>query len=301
MTAKPVLSAIITCYNERHSIARCLESLQQQDTDVPFEIIVVDSSTDGTADIVTEDFPEVRLLHFAERKFCGEARNIGVSVAQAEILAFTDADCTVDPCWVEHILKTHHSETLVIGGVIANGATRTRVGWAAYFTEFSHWMPNTSGRWIDDAAGSNMSYKKSAFDRFGKFLEEGYGSDTDFHWRLRRAGYRIWFEPSIQVTHYGHENLTTFVAHEMLHGMHFARMRVRNQRFSWWKRSIYGLLWPFIAARILQKIVRNILNKPVYLPQCLASCPLLLFGVTAWSIGEAIGYVTSRCSDRIST
>ncbi|MCP4399855.1 MAG: glycosyltransferase [bacterium] len=294
---QPQLSVIITCYNEQDSITRCLESLKQQETNIPFEIIVVDSSTDGTADIVAHNFPTVRLFRFAERKFCGEARNIGVSVAKTDILAFTDADCTVDVQWVEHILTAHHqSKTFVIGGTIANGATEALVGWAAYFTEYSHWMPAPSGHWIDDAAGANMSYKKLAFEQFGGFFEGGYGSDTDFHWRLRRAGYRIWFEPSIRVTHHGHESFAPFISHEILHGSHFARMRVRNQRFSWWRRWIYALLCPFIAGRIIEKIVWNVLNNPMYLSQFLRSLPILMTGISAWSIGEAVGYLTSRCT-----
>ncbi len=68
-------------------------------------MIVVDSSKDGTARIVAQQFPNVKLYAFSERKFPGDTRNFGISQAKGEILAFTDADCIIDQNWVNEILS----------------------------------------------------------------------------------------------------------------------------------------------------------------------------------------------------
>ena len=68
-TVKPRISVIIAAYNAAEYIASCLQSLEAQETNVSFETIVVDSSTDHTAEIVKRSFPSVRLFKFAERKF----------------------------------------------------------------------------------------------------------------------------------------------------------------------------------------------------------------------------------------
>ena len=180
----PRLSVIIASYNSRDTIGECLRSLDKQVDPGNMEIIVVDSSRDGTGEFVRREFPMVKLLHFRERKFCGDARNIGIAQARGEIIAFIDADCTAPPRWAEAVSRAHESLYPAIGGAIGNGNPESLVGWAAYFTEFSKWMPGSTRRLLPDIAGANMSYKVSLFADFGSFIEGTYCSDSEFHWRM---------------------------------------------------------------------------------------------------------------------
>ena len=214
MLTEPQLSVVIASYNAEKTIATCLESLRNQKTDKKFEIIIVDSSTDDTAILVEKRFPAVRLHRFSERKFCGDARNWGVSVATGKLIAFIDADCVASSDWVDKILTAHQSSHLVIGGAIANGNPDSIVGWAAYFCEFSRWMPNTPSAWMADVAGANMSYKRKAFSDLGKFIERTYCSDTDFHWRLEKIGHHPQFATSILVFHHNIDTFLKFILHE---------------------------------------------------------------------------------------
>jgi glycosyltransferase involved in cell wall biosynthesis len=75
-----------------------------------FEVIVVDSSNDSVVHTMKERFPWVRVYGFPQRKYCGDARNFGISVAKGEIIAFLDADCWADPGWVKEILKAHDQD-----------------------------------------------------------------------------------------------------------------------------------------------------------------------------------------------
>ena len=250
MPSKSQLSVIIASYNSEKTIAACLESLENQTTDKSFEIIVVDSSTDSTAELVEKRFPQVRLCRFPERRFCGGARNWGISVARGEIIAFIDADCQAEQNWVEEILKAHESPHPAIGGAIANANPESYIGWAAYFCEFSHWMPGTQPRWLDDIAGANMSYKKEIFDKYGSFIEGTYCSDTDFHWRIGQDAHRLRFVPSILVSHYNIDDLEEFLKHEFYHGRCFAQVRIQGQIFSRWKRLVYVTFLPLIPLRI---------------------------------------------------
>jgi len=170
MPDKPQLSVIIASYNPGKLIESCLESLKNQNTNQPLEIIVVDSSKDGVSNLIKKAFPDVRLYQFSKRKFCGDARNFGLSVARGEIIAFIDADCTADPNWVNQILRAHQFPTLAIGGAIANGNPDSIIGWAAYLCEFSQWMPGRLPGMIADIAGANMSYKRETFEKHGLFL-----------------------------------------------------------------------------------------------------------------------------------
>jgi glycosyltransferase involved in cell wall biosynthesis len=290
MKRRPEISVIITSYNAKQTIEATFKSLEEQETSRRFEIILVDSSTDGTADLIAKKYPHVKVCRFSERKYCGDARNIGVSVAKGKIVAFTDADCRVDRNWIEAIAEAHESPYLVIGGAIANANPKSYIGWAAYFTEFSHWMPGTQHIEMDDVAGANMSYKKEVFDYYGAFIGDTYGSDTDFHWRIGKDGRRLLFVSTILVSHHNIENLKAFLRHEILHGQSFARVRVQNQGFQKCKRLAYLVLTLLIPIRIFSKICRNIVENQAYAHQFLKTSPFVVLGVICWSFGEAMGY-----------
>jgi glycosyltransferase involved in cell wall biosynthesis len=288
------LTIIIASYNSERTIEGCLASLEHQETDRNFEIIVVDSSTGDTAAKITEEkFPRVKLYRFTKRKFVGDARNFGISKAKGRIVAFTDADCRAAKNWVNEILKNHSSPLLAIGGAIANGNPDSYIGWAAYFCEKpGQWMPNTPAGWFVDVAGANISYKKDVFEKYGNFIEGTYCSDTEFHWRIGRAGQRIRFIPSILVFHNNIEGFAEFLRHEYYHGRSFARVRVETQGFSGLKRWVYGACSCFILMKLfVAAVIRNLKNK-IYLAHFIKTLPLLILGFVSWVSGECVGYIS---------
>jgi glycosyltransferase involved in cell wall biosynthesis len=297
---KPKISVVIASYNSKTTIEECLRSLANQRTSNPYEVIVVDSSHDGTGDLVKNKFPEVRLRVFPNRKYVGTARNLGIAIARGDIIALTDADCTVEKNWIEEISKAHLSRHLAIGGAIANGNPQNWIGWAAYFCEFTAWMPIHSAGWKEDIAGANMSYKREVFEQFGKFIEGTYCSDTEFHWRLRQEGHRLRFEPSILVSHQNITNLIELNRHEYQHGKNFATVRVRGKKFSRGKRLVYVLLSPFLPIKLFLERGLKTLKNPFYLFRFIKSFPLLFVALLFWSLGEVIGYIRGNSSDKSS-
>ena len=290
----PDLSVIITTYNEEQNISACLDSLRRQRTDKTFEVLVIDSSHDRTATVVRERFPEDHLYHFAQRKYCGDARNIGIAKANADIIAFLDGDCVASDHWVQEILRAHRMPYPAIGGAIACGNRRSMVGWGAYFTEFSAWLPNTPAQHMVDVAGANMSYKKRTIEEWGPFIEGTYCSDTEFHWRLNRAGQKLLFTPEILISHHSPERLVEFLKHEYGHGKDFATVRIQTSGFSRVKKALdlaFSFLIPF---RLFAKAaMKNVINR-VYIRYFLAAIPLVFLGHVAWSMGEYTGYLRGK-------
>lgn len=95
----PVISAIIPMYNGGEKIRVCLQKLDQQDIQEPYEVLIVDdASPDGSADKTEEHIrglshPErFRLIRCAENGRAGQARNIGVREATGEYIVFLDQD-----------------------------------------------------------------------------------------------------------------------------------------------------------------------------------------------------------------
>ena len=86
------VSYVVVTMNRCAEVVRCLRSLQAH-TYPDTEIIVVDNqSSDGTARVVAEQFPEARLLISTENLGAAGGRNLGIEAARGDICVFIDAD-----------------------------------------------------------------------------------------------------------------------------------------------------------------------------------------------------------------
>ena len=103
-TEYPFVSVIIPTKNEEALIGNGLSSLK--DLDYPperLEIIIADGlSSDRTAEIAESYGAEVVLDH---RKSVASGRNAAFAVARGELIAISDADCTMDRNWLKNCLK----------------------------------------------------------------------------------------------------------------------------------------------------------------------------------------------------
>ncbi|KAF1079005.1 glycosyltransferase family 2 protein [Methanogenium sp. MK-MG] len=101
----PKVSVVIPLYNKEPHIARALNSVLSQ-TVQDFEVIVVDDgSTDGGAEVVRSfDDQRIRLIQ-QENQGVSAARNWGIEAAEAELIAFLDADDEWLPGFLETIQR----------------------------------------------------------------------------------------------------------------------------------------------------------------------------------------------------
>lgn len=91
MTPPPPISVVIPCYNGAKYIASTLRSVLSQEG-VELEVIVVDDgSSDGSAELVEREFPQVRVVRQSNAGVAA-ARNQGIRSARHAWVAFVDAD-----------------------------------------------------------------------------------------------------------------------------------------------------------------------------------------------------------------
>lgn len=92
------LSTVIVNYNTRDKLARALESLVMVGGVSSHEIIVVDNaSSDGSAPMVRERFPSVRLIEPGENRWFSGGNNLGIRAAQGECVHILNPDTAVLP------------------------------------------------------------------------------------------------------------------------------------------------------------------------------------------------------------
>lgn len=286
------ISIIIPSYNSRETIERCLLSLKDQidPKGLTNEVIVVDSSNDGTGDLVAASFPWVRLIRFPERILDGNARNVGVLRSQGNILAFIDADCVADSNWLSEIRLAHRAESPAIGGVIAHANPDSYVGWANYFCEFSQWMPQRHTTFMTDIPSACYSVKRWAFEKYGPFLEDIYCSDTAFNWRLERQGHKALFVPAIRVNHLSLYSFRSLLIKKFWHGRNFAQVRVAEQRLNVAKRFLLAAGLPVLPFLLFFRRAGFVRQHGPYLAPFIQAAPLIWLALAAWSLGEFMGY-----------
>ena len=92
---------MVAVHNSVTTIAECVASLLAlRYPRRRLEVVVVDNgSTDGTRDVLTAFGNDVRVLSEPIRG-ASAARNRGIRDARSQMIAFTDADCTVEPDWL---------------------------------------------------------------------------------------------------------------------------------------------------------------------------------------------------------
>lgn len=287
-----MISVIVPSFNARKTIARALRALEEQRAATSYEVIVVDSGTDDTAEIVAREFPRVRLIRSVERRYAGGARNLGIASARGDVLAFTDADCVAASDWVDAVAQAHQGPDPVIGGSVGNGNPESYVGWGYYFTEFNKWLPGAMGGRADDVAGCCWSMKAWAYHKYGPFLEGTYCSDTAFHWRTAEHDLRPTFDPNLRVDHLNPEGLRDYTRHEAFHGRHFAVVRATERRFTRLQAFWHAFTAPLLPFVLFGRAARRVFGQKTHLREFLWSSPVVFWGISAWSWGELCGYLS---------
>ena len=215
-SALPEVSVIVPVRNGADSLPPLLRSLEAQTLAAArFEVIVVDNdSSDGTADVAAAHGAKVVSEPVANRS---RARNRGAAAAQAELYAFTDADCVAQPEWLEQLLGCADVAPLVAGEV------ELRVSESPNAVERFEALWRFGQRaWVEQgwAATANLLVRAEAFAAIGGFDASWrhIGEDVDFCFRARDAGFGLGFCERAVVGHQGESEWRPFLRRFFLHG-----------------------------------------------------------------------------------
>lgn len=199
----PLVSVIIPVWNGRDVIGRCLAALQAQSLSAQqFEIIVVDNgSSDSTAE-VARSFAGVEVYE-EQRPGSYAARNLGLTHARGEYIAFTDADCRPDPAWLERALAAadRHPDAGVLAGHI--GLFEEGDGASPLFADYERlfsFPQSFAAR--GNCATANWMSRRKIFETLGGFDERlKSGGDREMALRIRGAGFPLVYVPDMVVWH----------------------------------------------------------------------------------------------------
>jgi N-acetylglucosaminyl-diphospho-decaprenol L-rhamnosyltransferase len=221
----PVPVAIIN-YNTREHLRACLASVVPEH---PPEVIVVDNaSTDGSAEMVRHEFPEVTLIGRDDNPGYGAAANQAIAASSGDVVLLLNSDTRLLPGALSGVANYmgRHPRVGLVGPRLLNtdgtlqpscftwpGARKTlkAVGSGLASRIFKvrdrHWWTWSYDRPrnVPCVLGAALAIRRTAFEEVGGFDPAFfmYYEETDLCVRLWRAGWSVQFAPDAEVVHVG--------------------------------------------------------------------------------------------------
>ena len=280
----PEVSFIVPCYRSGGTVRRTLNSILAQVTSLGFEILVVESSGDGTAESIQEQFPRVSVHALSSRTYAGTARNLGAAQARGRYFAFLDADVVVTPEWLErlHARLAHSSKIRMVSAAIANG-NPTAVNRILHWIEFSHYLPGLPSGFRSALSSSNLLIHRQDFRSTGGFDESmAMAEDLVLSKRLPDC---LYFDGSTTLRHYFRLDWGGVRAHLDSLGYWSGLCRLKYGGTGSWIRHLPILSFGLPCFRLPKIVGRVFHSNPLQGLNALAHLPLILAGLLSWARG----------------
>ncbi len=285
MTSMDV-SILIVNWNTCEYLRECLQSIRDTVKGLEYEVIVVDNaSRDGSADMVSREFPEVRLAASPENLGFAQGNNLALSMSSGEFLLVMNPDAVLLPGTLEILLAfaRKHPDAGVLSpkllnsdrttqnfyGRIPTGSTifflytyigtlidkrlfKGRIRRRDRYLDYGDFQEVL--RFVDGGAGLCCSLTpRSAIEKIG-FMDERFPvffNDGDYGMRLFQAGYRAYILPQAQAVHYGSSSVKQL------------DLLAYNQEYVYGLRTFYRKHRGFLNTRAIEMVLS--LNVPVEL------------------------------------
>ncbi len=211
------VSIIIPVFNHLQDTLNCLKSLAECNDKARFEIIITD---DGSTDSTQSVFSQCKNLNYIRNEdnlgFLA-ACNTAAETAIGEFIVLLNNDTVVLPGWLDALVDTfsEHPQAGLVGAklVYPNGTLQEAGG--IVFKDGSAFNfgrdedPNKPAvnylREVDYCSAACICVPKKIWqdlNGFDEFFSPAYYEDTDFAFRVREAGYQVFYQPLSEVIHF---------------------------------------------------------------------------------------------------
>jgi len=225
------ISVIIVSWNAREFLSDCLNSIRKSGGESVREVIVVDNgSSDASAEMVSEQFPEVTLERSKENLGFARGNNLGIQRATGEYLALINSDVVLHPGSLDQLascLSRRHEVGLVAPRVLgADGRLQPtcrrlpsvwnitceilaldRLPFPAFSGRCMRSIEHEQAgeQEVEVLSGCFWMARRSAVEKIGGLDERFffYAEDVDWCKRFREGGWKVVYVPQAIATHFG--------------------------------------------------------------------------------------------------
>lgn len=224
----PRVAIVIPSWNTRELLGACLRSVAATREDLLLEVTVVDNgSSDGSPQMIREQFPDVRVMQNAENVGFARACNQGIAATTAAYVLLLNSDARLVAGTLRALLSLAeaHPRSAVVGGLIHNEDGTFQASFSDFPSLaqellmltglgrllYGAWYPSHGAgtdrgalpvAWVSGAA---MLVRRAAMVEVGGFDERYfmYAEEMDLCCRCLRAGWEVWYEPAAVILHLG--------------------------------------------------------------------------------------------------
>jgi GT2 family glycosyltransferase len=225
------VSIILVNWNTKCLLRDCLASIYERAGDVDYEVIVVDNaSTDGSVEMVKNDFQRVILIENAENRGFAKANNQGMAVAKGRYVLLLNSDTVVLDEAIANTVRfaDAHPQAGAIGCRVLNPDDTVQPTCFMFPSilnmllsstylyklfpksrffgrEQMTWWDRSDVREVDAVTGCFMLVRRKAIEQVGMMDERFfmYGEETDWCYRFKKNGWKVMFAPVGQIIHFG--------------------------------------------------------------------------------------------------
>ena len=236
MLKKIDLSIIVVSHNTKELLRNCLSSVFQKIKNIDFEVWVVDNaSLDGSLEMVRKEFSEVKIIANEENVGFAKANNLAIKEAKGRYIFLLNPDTILlDENFKELIdFMEKNPEAGACGPIVLNKdgtmQRQCKRGLPTFWVAFSYysglwklfpqnkwWRKNFGGYFlldkpddkvceVDSLSGAAMMVRKETIEKVSLMCEDYimYWDDLDWCYRIKKAGWKVYFVPLVKIIHYG--------------------------------------------------------------------------------------------------
>ena len=223
------LSVVVVSFNVRGWLAACLRSLEAAAPALRLEVFVVDNaSRDGSADMVTREFPGATLMRNAANRGFAPANNQALRLCRGRHVLLLNPDTEVREGGLAELVAflDTHADVGIVGAQLLNpdgslqpSGNALRPGWSYVVDALplhrlglrrsrSYLEPGRNYeevREVGEVSGACLMMRREVQETVGLLDERFFFcyEDVDLCIRVRKAGWRVIYDPVAKVVHHG--------------------------------------------------------------------------------------------------
>jgi len=227
---EPLVSYVIGIRNMEHTVGKTIESILNQEYPNKEIIVINDGSDDHTEDVLKR-YP-IKSIN-TEKIGISNARNLGLKNSKGKFIAFTDADCELDPLWTKNMLKYFNDKNVgLVGGVTH---FRTDGTYCSIYRnlEFSKRYKNIKSKEVFHVGGPGFIARKSVLNEVGGFNPKWvYAEDVEMSFLVIEKGYKVLKQDNAITYHIPENSFKRLVKKGLCDSKAYVRVAISHKKSS---------------------------------------------------------------------